>query len=81
MIIINLFSVRRIGHRGWFGTLCGSTWVTSAVRRQRRRRAGTEHSLAVGVIMWHLDDPSNPIRSQKLIVLIKEIFLCTAPEI
>ena len=31
--------------------------------------------------MWHLDDPSNPIRSQKLIVLIKEIFLCTASEI
>ena len=57
-----------------------SKWVSSEVRRLRRR-AGTEHSLAVGVIMWHLDDQSDPIRSQNLIVLIKEFFLCTAPEI
>ena len=37
-----------------------SKWVSSEVRRSRRR-AGTEHNLAVGVIMWHLDDQSDPI--------------------
>ena len=69
-----------MGQLGWFRTLCGSKWVSSEVRRSRRR-AGTEHSLAVGVIMWHLDDQSDPIRSQNLIVLIKLIFLCTTSEI
>ena len=37
-----------------------SKWVSSEVRRSRRRRAGTEHSMAIRVIMWPLDDPSNP---------------------
>ena len=45
--------------------------MSSEVRRSRRR-AGTEHNLAVGVIMWHLDDQSDPIRSQNLIVLIND---------
>ena len=69
-----------MGQLGWFRTLCVSKWVSSEVRRSRRR-AGTEHNLAVGVIMWHLDDQSDLIRSQNLIVLIKLIFLCTTSEI
>ena len=63
--------------QGWFGSLCRDAAEEEGGDSTAQPGGGQSGNVA----MWHLYDPSNPIRSQKLIVLIKEIFLCTAPEI